>query len=1658
VHFSSAGERVKNFKYKLQLIEQYDSRLGVLNSSTGSLGENVNVTTKKRNEVISGFDDFENYLYFQSGSLKYTYGSCSIDPWPKTDYSRLTPSTWQEAVTKWNQINTAWSQGGSLQTGLPPEKPYTLYHTTSSVADTYYKNLIATASLFDRDNDNRLVKTIPAHIRNDSSNDQYELFVNMMGHHFDILWTYVKHLNKIITREEHPHDGMSNDLLFNVAKSMGWNLTIGDNTTDLWKYTLGINQDGTAQSTGSLSSESQENVTKEIWRRIVNNLPYMLKTKGTARSVKALLSCYGIPQTMLAIREYGGPKLPIGTKKPVFVKDDFSYALRANNGQYIRSAWLPVKTGSYKVPDTLELRFRTKDGLKESVNGVTIFQAGFGPRPEWYVTAVPSGSNKQKGNLNFYLSGSGGYKSASINDEYLFDGNWAGLMVRRDTGTDITGSDNSYTMFIKKHKYDKLTTDVTASISITGATEYSYNHSWKRPDLHGTETIPKIHYGWGDNPAGVSHFSGSYQEIRYWSRPLDEEDFANHVTSPSTYDGNNITSSFEQLKFRIPLRQKFDIAMTSSLKSQHPDQSITEFTSSWITSASFHNFSGSTDFYGIDETYYIENPSIGGNNLWSDKIRIESSTLTGVLNTKTRKEKSTYDTSPVDSPRLGIYFSPQNSINEDIFNQLGFWEVDDYIGAPDNVYKDSYPGLKALAWDYWKKYDDRNNYNDYLRMIYQYDMSLFKQIEQLLPARAKKLDGVLIEPNILERSKDVVLRKSSWMTPYYTMSYDTSQTEFSLSSSYSLYTGSLSLLENKNISSSYDNLPGLLIPLGLSVEASRYKFNELITVDELYDTGIMYPSSVYEAKLTASFASGDKQPSKNAWGNIEDITGSRQPISWGDTAHYNTLDEVNPTGSLGGQTAVITPMLSVSEYGFNIPRGATIKGIQAYISRTQVVTGSMQSYDTGFCKDFGVWLDVNVSSSNIVNENKASTREWPESSYNGGIIAYNGVTASYGNDGHTWGRNWTPDLINTGSFGLKFIVQGRAGIAPYYSRLALVESVGLKVFYTLRSVVTASNPYWQYDPMQPVITGSRRSTDSYIKLPGDKYYDTGWNAAGTASISQSSAEGISWGSVGSVTGGADNIFASSSVSMSFNAGLQASQSYMIVSSDFRHSIPDGVTVTGIMARIKRKASNAEPDPDNLPGGRGYYIGVSDYIVKVNDTTGSDSKWSAVGNKANIAVYSPGSPFGASITTNYPSTASNALQGLVSESTSLSLHNFTDSKYSWSFQSELSIEEGASPIPHTCSLYNNTSGNAGGYVQYALVDRNNFDHNTNGRFNITTPFVVRDLGFQIGSAGASPAYSDSGSWVVDGIKIDVHRGAYDNSGGWGTPYNSAVYDSYITDPGSSALGGVFPFTGSGAQPYPQQALGWGLAQGNRQRYTDAWSTVSRTTHWTGPTTYYYNWSGFETKTYPTESSKQTSWDWGHDWTGNEVNSSSFAIGIGPAYKYMYELGLPNNYTCSALIDTISVTVYAYSSSINPSSPEVSGSITNTWLTQSQYATFGAYNDTWGTVWNRQDVTGSNFSLQYQINFPTGSVNTGSIDSVETRVFYKTTASVELSTIHEFLPRGIENHRYAGCKVTSADWNVDSPDTVDGGPVVEIKKSNPNKFIVSSGGVSGSIQVL
>ena len=735
VNYSSAVERVKNLKYKLELIESYDSRINTLNLISGSSAlTNISQSLQRKSNVISGMDGWEKWMYYETTGSLYTHYSASsyvINPWPHYD-----------------------------------EFPKKLYSVTSSQAISHYNGLIDSASIYDTFNDARLTKTIPSSMAEDPLNLDYILFIDMIGHHFDITWSYIKALTSINEREEHPYDGMPNELLYDVAKSMGWKLTHGKDRSDLWKFAAGTDKFGNYAQTGSLQTKPDEQINYEVWRRIVNNIPYLLKTKGSARAVKALIATYGIPQSFLSIREYGGPA--IEDKRHIWEHDRFVYHLRMDTDNYITAPWdkiadIDPQTYLNRDPnpiDTIEIQFQ-----QNLIRTSSLLHKG----SDFAVLLEPTSRTSGKGNIHFYLSGSNGYKSASIEDVPVFDSKMGTLLVQRETSVDDITQNNEYKIQYRKNRKDRISTSKSASIDINGSTESSYNAAWTGSgtvtfsNTLPTSNTPSI---WAD----AEYMSGSIQEIRYWGQPLKDIVVDEHTLSRESYHGNSATSSYFDLKFRfIPDSQLKNVSESyDGILSQHPNQRITGSESGYILSASLFSFE-SDDLRGVTEEYYTKVPSAGANNIMNNKVRVESNRLTGILDPEQKKEKSQYDSAPVDSNQVGVYMSATKMYNEDIYNHTGYFEIDDYIGNPDRRpgYTEQNEELDYVRRQVFKKYSSKNLINDTIDMLARYDFSVFEQIRQTMPARVDYNSGILIEPHILERPKVKSKTNLSYTQPQY---------------------------------------------------------------------------------------------------------------------------------------------------------------------------------------------------------------------------------------------------------------------------------------------------------------------------------------------------------------------------------------------------------------------------------------------------------------------------------------------------------------------------------------------------------------------------------------------------------------------------------------------------------------------------------------------------------------------------------------------------------------------------------------------------------------------------------------------------------------------------------------------------------------------------
>ena len=654
IRFSSAYERIKNFEYKLKLIESYQQTSSSLANSNSPNSFYVSTqivnTNAKINSVIGAFDGFERYMYFESSSyVTNSFGEFLDMAWPKSNSTR----------------------------------PYTLYSATSSQAELWLDGILQSASLFDNRNPHTLRKLVPDHISEEQS-DVVDSFVDMLGHYFDIQYEYVHQLPSIWDRQQKLTEGFAKELVYHIGASLGADFSNGDNFEDLWSYTLGLNSTGTYNNTLKLTGEDR---TREIWKRIINNLPYLLKTKGTERGIRALINCFGIPSTILRIKEYGGPEADLD-KASQYRYDRFSFMTNVGT-------------------------------INGNVQSITVPAVGTNAI-EWRMMLAPNQTSNQ------VLATIGGTTISAINGNAI------------QCGASIFSSSI----------YDGL----PHSFAISNGVLYVGKVD------SGMLSVATGSFGGSIGSAvfGHSSLSGSVQDIKRYNVALSDREVRAHMMGPTAYfvdeSATNVggTGGFSALVYRLTAGadcKKFNYSVLTSVTSSHPDRSATPSPS---TFTGFTGFSSTA----INETHFLEWPDIAGNRQVGNKVRIESTLNTSTdLYPNIATQRSLQDNQPVDSPRLGVFLSPIDEVNQDIAESFGGITLDDYFGRYDDVYNDGYPDLSNIKREYLQKAQGRYKSQNYIRLLQYFNSTVFNMAKQLAPQRANMHTGLVIEPDVLTRSK-----------------------------------------------------------------------------------------------------------------------------------------------------------------------------------------------------------------------------------------------------------------------------------------------------------------------------------------------------------------------------------------------------------------------------------------------------------------------------------------------------------------------------------------------------------------------------------------------------------------------------------------------------------------------------------------------------------------------------------------------------------------------------------------------------------------------------------------------------------------------------------------------------------------------------------------
>lgn len=137
-----------------------------------------------------------------------------------------------------------------------------------------------------------------------------------------------------------------------------------------------------------------------------------------------------------------------------------------------------------------------------------------------------------------------------------------------------------------------------------------------------------------------------------------------------------------------------------------------------------------------------------------DRIRFQdTSSILGdpTLSSDTRIQ--TYDTIYDENlSTVEIGFSPTDNVNNYIIDSGSVESLDNLIGDPLDYSKNSYNSIQTKASEVL---GDIKPYNvqEFVRLIKFFDNTLFRIVQEFIPARTDLVSGIVIKPHLLERSK-----------------------------------------------------------------------------------------------------------------------------------------------------------------------------------------------------------------------------------------------------------------------------------------------------------------------------------------------------------------------------------------------------------------------------------------------------------------------------------------------------------------------------------------------------------------------------------------------------------------------------------------------------------------------------------------------------------------------------------------------------------------------------------------------------------------------------------------------------------------------------------------------------------------------------------------
>ena len=665
-----------------------------------------------------------------------------------------------------------------------------IYHTSSTNYTTWYNDMLTKAENFDTDNIHSFENNLPLYIQESSDFNDMKDFLNLQGEQYDVIRNHIDSLGTLHKRGYEKTDSPPDNTLPVLLSNMGWeaiNPFSGSLSETLGSFLRGVT--------------SIDSVKNNIWRKNLNNLINVYKTKGTTNSVRALLNIHGFPPDVLQFKEFGGsteesnPR--IFTNNPPTTGVDLSldtetgsfsftsnkrklynYKFNGDSGRVLQFDWYYNDANI----NTIEFVYKHVESTNEQLILVSRANALF-DQNNWDLRVVPS-SDGASSSFEFRLNNSNtgslpiasNALSMSTDFSSVRNGQLWNIMLQRMTASSDSTIGNEYRLHAALQEDNTIKTYNYVTMSINGAesvTNNRANQNFIGTGSRAAGVAGNLHVG-GKLPTTIYDLglTGSISEIKAWSTPLSTSKFRQHVLNKFSTVGNTINSHREELIYHFKLNENFTTssisssAQTLTFVDASPTTTYSDYSLRLSNTSGLRGIITSSMVYGFDIINSAMLTLQDNSQKRNDKsvvINVEKTPINNLDAYEPAVESLTNPTGKkpkiITSNVLEIYRSPQDHINNFILDNVSGYNLERLYGNPIEFYSQSYGELDTFRENFFDSHPVSVDVNKFIRAhesMFSYQLG--ELLKRVVPARATFSDikqnvGVEIKPTILEKQK-----------------------------------------------------------------------------------------------------------------------------------------------------------------------------------------------------------------------------------------------------------------------------------------------------------------------------------------------------------------------------------------------------------------------------------------------------------------------------------------------------------------------------------------------------------------------------------------------------------------------------------------------------------------------------------------------------------------------------------------------------------------------------------------------------------------------------------------------------------------------------------------------------------------------------------------